>query len=95
MDKPLIFYRADRCPICNAENAVEAYNNWGKPIGLTRYLNSESNDDLRKKFIYRLQCRGCGQNFFPIWIDNIPYPSVDRDADIFLNSYKQYKNVDP
>ncbi len=93
--KPISFIRADTCPLCGAERSVEARTNFNHSISLTRYIDSNSTEDLRSRFIYQLRCTRCGHQFFPIWIGNMPYPSVDNDENVFLNNYKQYKTVDP
>lgn len=93
--KPISFIRADTCPACGASRSVEARTNFNHSISLTRYIDTNSKEDLRSKFIYNLRCTKCGKQFFPIWIGNIPYPSVDRDEEVFISNYKQYKTVDP
>lgn len=93
--KPISFIRADTCPVCDSKRSVDAYTNFDKPVGLTKYLDTKSSEDLKKRFIYYMECSKCHKRFFPIWIGNIPYASVDRDIDLFLSIYSQYKTVDP
>lgn len=92
--KPINFIRADTCPHCGAERSVEAKTNYGNSIDLSYHIDT-GDTNLRNKFIYNLHCKKCGKYFFPIWIGNIPYPSIQRDEDRFLDNYKKYKDVDP
>ena len=94
MEKPFRFEDPDKCPVCKSEHSIEAFNNRGKRIYFTTCLVS-GETDFRKKNIQVLECNHCRKSFFPEWHNNIPYPGIDGNIDIFLDNFKFYKSVDP
>lgn len=85
--------RADTCPKCGRDRAIELYDKNANPIRFTFVLDTDRNILLDRREIHYGECRFCKARFDLDWTfeDRIPRPLVDIKKERLLQQYSKSK----
>lgn len=85
--------RADTCPRCGRDRAIELYDKNSNSIRFSFILDTSKDILLDRREIHYGECRFCHSKFDLDWTneDRIPRPLIDIKKEFLLQQYNKSK----